>query len=156
MPGGQSAAPNCRFDASVAVHSLRSGGVMSAMRQLRHARNVGTPSKLGVSYIVKCRQVRRHEVNIRQGLATHPASPKRYAAASRYRVLRVWRRRPPARSKQAQPKRNCTGASFQSRPGSGTNVEQDARSVDRELLRPPRQARGKLQETVPPEAHSAP
>jgi hypothetical protein len=145
MPGGQSAAPNCRFDASVAVHSLRSGGVMSAMRQLRHARNVGTPSKLGVSYIVKCRQVRRHEVNIRQGLATH-----------RYRVLRVWRRCPPARSKQAQPKRNCTGASFQSRPGSGTNVEQDARSVDRELLRPPRQARGKLQETVPPEAHSAP
>ena len=35
MPGGQSAAPNCRFEASVTVHSLRSGGVMSAMRQLR-------------------------------------------------------------------------------------------------------------------------
>lgn len=35
MPGGQSTAPNCRFVASVTVHSLRSGGVMSAMRQLR-------------------------------------------------------------------------------------------------------------------------
>jgi hypothetical protein len=35
MPGGKSAAPNCRFEASVTVHSLRSGGVMSAMRQLR-------------------------------------------------------------------------------------------------------------------------
>jgi hypothetical protein len=35
MPGGQSAAPNCRFEASVTVHLLRSGGVMSAMRQLR-------------------------------------------------------------------------------------------------------------------------
>jgi len=38
--GGQSAAPNCRFDASVTVHSLRSGGVMSAMRQLQQAWNV--------------------------------------------------------------------------------------------------------------------
>jgi hypothetical protein len=38
MPGGQSAAPNCRFDASVGVHSVAkppSGTVMSAMRQLR-------------------------------------------------------------------------------------------------------------------------
>jgi hypothetical protein len=41
MPGGQCAAANCRFDASVAVHSLRSGGVMSAMRQLQQAWNVG-------------------------------------------------------------------------------------------------------------------
>jgi hypothetical protein len=35
MPGGERAAANCRFDASVTVHSLCSGGVMSAMRQLR-------------------------------------------------------------------------------------------------------------------------
>jgi hypothetical protein len=38
MPGGQSATQNCRFDASVTVHSLRSGGVMSAMPQLRACR----------------------------------------------------------------------------------------------------------------------
>ena len=38
--GGQSAAANCRFDASVTVHSLCSGGVMSAMRQLQQAWNV--------------------------------------------------------------------------------------------------------------------
>jgi hypothetical protein len=42
MPGVKSTAPNCRFDASVGVHSLRSGTVMSAMRQLRHAWNVSS------------------------------------------------------------------------------------------------------------------
>jgi len=40
MPGGRSAAPNCRFDTSVAVHSLRPGGVMSAIGQFLHAWNI--------------------------------------------------------------------------------------------------------------------